>query len=206
MNKQESFWNRLAKKYDKPESIEEVSQYQSIGYIKEYLKKSHILMDFGCATGTISSALAGEVQEIHGVDISPQMIEIAKQRAVDRNLDNIHFFSSDIMENQFRKEHYDMVITFSVLHLLEEKEKIIHRINELLKPGAWFISLTPCLGEKKFLSGFMRFLKTINVLPSITCYKIPELEDLIKTNGFLIEKSISLEGNPLEHFIIAQKS
>ncbi len=90
MEKSVNFWDKLAKKYDKPESIDDVDKYESIGIIKTYLNKSDIVMDFGCATGTISSSLAGSVKEMHGIDISPKMIRIAKKRAVERKLDNLN--------------------------------------------------------------------------------------------------------------------
>ena len=71
MSKSERFWDRLSKNYDKSDSINEVNRYESIRYIREYLKPGDIVLDFGCATGTIASALAGNVKEMHGVDLSP---------------------------------------------------------------------------------------------------------------------------------------
>ena len=38
-NKDEKFWNRLAKNYDHPDKIQEVSQYKSVEIINKYIKK-----------------------------------------------------------------------------------------------------------------------------------------------------------------------
>jgi 2-polyprenyl-3-methyl-5-hydroxy-6-metoxy-1,4-benzoquinol methylase len=205
MDRHEKFWNRLAKRYDKPEHIAIVNEYTSIGIIKEYLNKTDTIMDFGCASGTIASSLAGEVSEIHGIDISSKMIQIAKQRAIIRKLDNLHFSCSTIFDDRFNIDSFDMIISFSVLHVLEDRDKSVQRIYELLKPGGLFISLTPCLGEKLLVPGILLFLNKIGILPSISCFKIVELEKIISANGFQIIKSISLDNNPLEHFIISKK-
>ncbi len=205
MNKTENFWNRFAGKYDKPEDTIIVNGYISIGMIKEYLNKSDTIMDFGCATGTISSSLAGEVNEIYGIDISPKMIEIAQQRAVERKLDNLYFSCSNIFDKKFNNESFDMIISYSVLHVLDNLDNSVRRIYDLLKPGGLFVTLTPCLGEKVLIPGIMRLFNKLGILPSISCFKIIELEKLISDNGFQIIKSISLDNNPLEHFIISKK-
>ena len=99
-----------------------------------------------------------------------------------------------------------MIISFSVLHVLQDREKSVQRICELLKPGGLFISLTPCLGEKLLVPGIARFCHRLGILPSISCFKIVELEKLISANGFQNIKSISLDGNPLEHFMISKRA
>lgn len=205
MNNSVSFWDRFAQKYDKPEDISVVNTYDSINMIKKYLTKSHSVLDFGCATGTIAASLAGEAKSVYGIDISPKMIEIAKGRALERGLDNIQFDCTDIMDGDFSAEQFDIIVSFSVLHVLDNAEAAISRINSLLKPGGLFFSLTPCLGEKRVVSGFMRVLAAIRILPYITCYRIADLEKMITGNNFQIMKSVSLDNNPFEHFIISRK-
>src|SRR6202035_2479615 len=36
-------------------------------------------LDFGCGIGRLSQALADHFDQVHGVDISPKMIELARQ-------------------------------------------------------------------------------------------------------------------------------
>ncbi|MBT4442594.1 MAG: class I SAM-dependent methyltransferase [Oceanospirillaceae bacterium] len=38
-------------------------------------------MDYGCGTGTASCVLASQVKEIHGIDISSEMIRVAKKKS-----------------------------------------------------------------------------------------------------------------------------
>jgi 2-polyprenyl-3-methyl-5-hydroxy-6-metoxy-1,4-benzoquinol methylase len=205
MNKSEKFWNRLSRNYDKPEAINEVSDYKSIKIIEKYLNINDIVLDFGCATGTIASSIADKVYKMYGIDISHKMIEIAKNRAVERKIENLFFTQSTIFDDRLKNDSFNIILTFSVLHVIEDTDKIINRIHNLLKQGGLFISLTPCIGEKNILKTLLLFVQNLGILPYIRCFKKNELEKIITINKFNIAESQSIDNNPLEHFIIARK-
>jgi 2-polyprenyl-3-methyl-5-hydroxy-6-metoxy-1,4-benzoquinol methylase len=205
MSKPEKFWDRLSRNYDKSDDISEVNEYKSIGYIKQYLRTSDVVLDFGCATGTIASALADHVTEMHGNDLSAKMIEIAIKRAMERSIENIHFSNLSIFDDGYKRDSFDMVLSFSVLHLLDDVEGILLRINELVRPGGYFVSLTPCLGERILPRTLLALGKKIGVLPFISRFKIEELEQIVTNGGFKIVKNEGIDDNPLEYFIIAKK-
>ena len=92
MYKSEKFWDRLSKNYDKPDKINKVLEYKSIEYIRKYFNISDIILDFGCATGTVAFSLADKVKEIHGIDISSKLIQIAKKRSIVHKIENIILF------------------------------------------------------------------------------------------------------------------
>jgi 2-polyprenyl-3-methyl-5-hydroxy-6-metoxy-1,4-benzoquinol methylase len=204
MNKSDKFWDILSKNYDKPDKINEVLEYESIAYIKRYINISDVVLDFGCATGTVACSITDNVNEMHGIDISSKMIQIAQERAIERKIENIYFSQSTIFDKKYKKNSFNVILAFSILHLLVDTEKIMQRINELLKPGGFFISLTPCLGEKAFLRTFLLLVHKIGILPSIRCFKINELEESIVNGNFQIIESKCLDNNPLEYFIIAK--
>jgi 2-polyprenyl-3-methyl-5-hydroxy-6-metoxy-1,4-benzoquinol methylase len=182
-----------------------VNEYTSVGYIKQYLSGNDIVLDFGCATGTIACALADKVKQMHGIDLSPKMIQIAERRAAERSIGNIRFSHVSIYDDEWKKDSFDMVLSFSVLHLLDDVERALQRINDLLRPGGHFVSLTPCLGERVLLRALLAIAEKIRVLPHISRFKTDELEQRIINSGFEIAKSECIDNNPLEYFIIAKK-
>jgi 2-polyprenyl-3-methyl-5-hydroxy-6-metoxy-1,4-benzoquinol methylase len=54
-----------------------------------------------------------------------------------------------IFDTRLKEETFDVILAFGILHLLKDFPKAIRRINELLKPGGWFISSTACMGKDK---------------------------------------------------------
>jgi len=147
-----------------------------------------------------------KVKKIHGIDISPKMIDAAKRKASENKIENINFIQSTIFDERFNKESFDVIIGFNILHLLQDLPAVIHRINTLLKPGGLFISVTPCLGQKKsFLSTSLAFLNKIKIVPKINFFKISDIEDLISHGHFQIVEMETLSDAIPNQCIVAKK-
>jgi hypothetical protein len=65
------------------------------------------------------------------------MIKIAKTRATERSIENIHFSNLSIFDDGCKRNSFDMALSFSVLHLLGDVEGILLRINEIVRPAVW---------------------------------------------------------------------
>ncbi len=206
MIKTEKFWDFLSRNYDKPEDIEKVYQYDSIQTIYEYVRPDDVILDFGCATGTVACVIADKVKSVHGIDISSKMIQIARNRAMERNIKNIIFSTDSIINLENKPESYHSILAFSVLHLIENTEHTINKIYSLLKPGGYFFSLTPCLKEIKILYTGLSMLRKVKIIPHIQCYTTEGLNQLITQEGFNILHRQCFDNNPMEYFIVAQKT
>ena len=135
MNKSEKFWDKAANTYDQEENKDEQTHNKIIERTKEYLKISDIVLDYGCGTGRISNEMAGNVRLIHAIDISANMIEIAKQKADGRGIKNIAYAHTTLFDERYERGSHDVILLFYILHLLEDTPTAMRRINDLLKPG-----------------------------------------------------------------------
>ena len=205
MNKSEKFWDKSASKLDKAEKKDEQTNIKIIDRTKKYLKTSDNVLDFGCGTGLISLEIADNVKLIQAIDISSKMIEIAKNKASIRKIQNIDFSHSTIFDEKYKSGSFDVILAFYILHLLEDNQKTIERINDLLKPGGLIISVTPCIGEKIFLNISLSILNKIGLVPDLKSFKINELEDLIDNGNFEIIENESLHQGIPQIFIVAKK-
>jgi 2-polyprenyl-3-methyl-5-hydroxy-6-metoxy-1,4-benzoquinol methylase len=156
MSQAEKFWDKISKNYDKSESQFEPIHRKVVENSKKYLNGSDIVLDYGCATGTKAFALAGNVKKIQGIDISSKMIEAAKRKAVERRIDNVDFAHATLFDERYKRESFDVILAFNILHALEDNRQAMQRITELLKPGGLFISTTPCLKEKMMFLNYMQ--------------------------------------------------
>jgi 2-polyprenyl-3-methyl-5-hydroxy-6-metoxy-1,4-benzoquinol methylase len=205
MNKSEKFWDKSACKFDQQGKKDEQAYIKIIERTKKYIKTSDTVLDFGCGTGLISNEIADNVKIIHAIDISSKMIEIAKNKADNRRIRNIEYTNSTIFDERHKIGSFDVILAFYILHLLEDNQKAIQRINDLLKPGGLIISVTPCIGEKKFLNISLSLLSKIGLVPDIKSFKANELEDSIADGNFVtIENECLHQGIP-QYFIVAKK-
>lgn len=211
MNKAESFWDKTSKDYDKSEQRFEYIHNKTRENSKNYLNANHVVLDYGCGTGTTSCELASQVKEIHAIDISSEMIEFAKNKAANRMIENIHFSHTTIFDKQYKAESFDVILAFNMLHTIDNPDDAIQRIHELLKPDGLFISTTPCLGGKKsFMVSMQMYLVSLlskfGVIPiPIRRYKRSDLDDLIANEDFHKVTDEEIYSGASSYFVVAKK-
>ena len=211
MNKPEDFWNKASKNYDKTEERFEYIHKKARENTKKHLKDSHIVMDYGCGTGTASCEFSSLVKEIQGIDISSEMIRIAKEKAVVSKIENVTFEKADLFEDKFQDESFDVILAFNMLHTVPNPQDIVHRINDLLKPDGLFISITPCLGQKmSFLVNLqiqlVRILCKFGVIPiPIRRIKSTDIDILLAKGEFEAIESEEIFKGASSYFVAAKK-
>ncbi|MGB3848953.1 MAG: class I SAM-dependent methyltransferase [Tunicatimonas sp.] len=211
MNKSKEFWNRASNNYDKTEERFKYIHSKSRKNTKKYLDKNNVVLDYGCGTGTTACEVANDVKEIYGIDISTKMIEISKGKAAEKNIENITFAEGSIFDVELKKESFDRILAFNMLHTIPNPKDVVQRIDELLKPNGLFISVTPCLGGKlSFLVGLqirlVQIMCKIGIIPvPIRRLKSSDLDDLITNGNFQTVDTEQLYKGASSYFIVAKK-
>jgi 2-polyprenyl-3-methyl-5-hydroxy-6-metoxy-1,4-benzoquinol methylase len=207
MGKSEKFWDRQAKDFADHEQHAKLSENKDFITTLKYLNIDNTVLDYGCATGIISNAIAEKVKEIHAIDISPKMIEMAKAKAAERHINNVHYAQATIFDERYQKESFDVILAFRILHMLEDIQGVTSRINELLKPGGIFISVSACMGDKKaLLSILVSLASKMRIIPvHINLFKLPELQGIITDGGFKIIEYEKMNDKEPHYCIVAEK-
>jgi ubiquinone biosynthesis O-methyltransferase len=197
MNKSEKFWDSQTKNFDVPNNKMEPTDIKTLETAKKYLKVDDKVLDYGCAAGIQAIEIAGCVKEVHGIDISSKMIEAAKRNAIEHKIENIDFTQAIIFEESLKRESFDVILAFNILLHAGDTQKVIRRINELLKPGGLLISVTACMGEKKTFLSILLYVAVslmvkIGIVPNMRFFKTSELKDSITNGNFQIVEAESL--------------
>jgi ubiquinone/menaquinone biosynthesis C-methylase UbiE len=213
INKAQEFWDKQAKKFDSNQGQFEPANQVIVSGTKEYLDKNDITLDFGCATGIKTLALADSVRQIHGVDFSGAMINEALVRKSKSGLSTVSFKQGSIFDNTLEEASFDKIIAYSIVHLLEDADKAIQRINDLLKPGGLFISETACFKDKMDFKTRVTFapiflMERLGAFPlHLNMYTFADTEQQITGHGFKIVRSEKMFFNGMTiSFIVAEKS
>jgi ubiquinone/menaquinone biosynthesis C-methylase UbiE len=151
------------------------------------------ILDVCCGTGCSSIAMAGKNPgySVTGIDITENMLKVARRKAKKANLSQLSFREMNAAKMDFPDKIFDIVTISLALHEMPESlmESILSEIGRVLKPdGRFYIiewerpgggiqkqlfGLIPVLFEPK---GFKAFLKT-------------NWEDLLKQYGLKYESS-----------------
>jgi len=141
------FWNGLAETYaakpvDNPEAFD-----RKTAVTCALVEPGHTVLDVGCGTGSFCLRLAPTGAQVHGLDLSDEMIRIARSKAEE--VDNLHFHVGPFDEtfDAFGPGSLDGLFAYSLLHLVPDRVAALQRAFDLLRPGGYFVASTVCLGE-----------------------------------------------------------
>lgn len=102
------------------------------------LKEGETVLDLGCGAGFdcfIASKMVGEKGRVIGVDMTPEMIEKARENAEKGGYENVEFRLGEIENLPAADNCVDVVISNCVINLSPDKEKVFKEAFRVLKPG-----------------------------------------------------------------------
>lgn len=208
MTNEAAFWNDLAEKYaQKP--VEDPAAFEAkIAITKSRMKPTDVVLDIGCGTGSLVLRLAASAGQVHGLDLSSEMIRIAKSKAEAQEVKNVTFHTGpfDDTFTASEDESLDGICAYSLLHLLDDRPAALSRIFGLLKPGGFFISSTVCLGESWVPYGPLLWaMRALGKAPMVNIFDKRTLEDEVRRAGFVDLSQPDVGAKPTIAFIVATK-
>lgn len=206
MSESPKFWDRIAKKYAKQPVADEATYQKKLAVTRGYLRPDWELLELGCGTGSTAITHAPFVKHIHAVDISPEMIEIAKSKAAAEEINNISFEIAGLDAFDAPDASFEAVLALSFLHLVEDRDAAIAKIRKMIKPGGLFITSTACLGDT------MKWFKIIGPIglffgriPLVRVFTKSDLEESLVKAGFEIDYNWQ-PGKGKSVFVVAKKA
>ncbi|MBO8163261.1 MAG: class I SAM-dependent methyltransferase [Brevibacillus sp.] len=195
---------------------DEASADREIANLLDHLpvRKTGRVLDLCCGSGRHSRALARRGYEVVGVDLSPVLLEIAREQ---NTYDNLVFHQYDMREIPFVSE-FDIVVnlftSFGYFATDEENARVVHNMARALKPGGEVVIdyLNPAyieahlipeseretngllIRERRWIeSGFVKKEITIvdaeqpnprQYLEQVRLYHSDEMEQMLRAAGF----------------------
>jgi len=128
------------------------------------------VLDVGCGTGTLAIAVKAKAGpgEVHGIDASPEMIDVAMKKSAA----SVDFQVGLIESIPFPDDSFDLVTSSLMLHHLPEelKRRGLQEIRRVLKPGGRFLAMDLAvpthspLGHLRSILGHARGESTVATL------------------------------------------
>jgi demethylmenaquinone methyltransferase/2-methoxy-6-polyprenyl-1,4-benzoquinol methylase len=153
------------------------------------------VLDIGCGTGRLALACARRDARVTGIDISPAMLDIARQKVKEAGLENsITLLEMSAMEldEKFEAGSFDAIVSSLAFSELSEDEQrfVLRQCHRLLVEGGRLI-----IGDEVVPSWPMRALHLLLRLPLVivtyiltqtTTHAVAQLQSKITDAGFQI--------------------
>jgi SAM-dependent methyltransferase len=107
-------------------------------------------LEIGCGAGNFARLLGRLSGRVVALDLSPEMVRIARQRSAD--FPNIEYQVADVLEWPFPAEAFDCIASIATLHHLP-MERVLVKMKSALKPGGVLLILD--LYESSTLSDYL---------------------------------------------------
>ncbi len=98
------------------------------------LQKDFRVLDVAAGTGHLSRAIAPHVQEVVSIDITPEMLEIARQETAQSKLNNITIEEGNAADLPYEDASFDMVVSRLALHHFEQPVIQLQEMVRVCKP------------------------------------------------------------------------
>ena len=105
------------------------------------LKEGEVVLDLGSGGGIdvlLSARRVGKTGKAYGLDMTDDMLSLAKQNAADANVSNVEFLRGQIENIPLPDNSVDVIISNCVINLSGDKRKVLAEAFRVLKPGGRF--------------------------------------------------------------------
>ncbi len=97
-------------------------------------------LEIGCGPGRLMRPLSADFGEIHGVDVSDEMVRIARERLRDTPHAHVHATNGASL-GMFADDSFDVVYSYAVFQHIPSRDVVLSYMREIrrvLKPGGVF--------------------------------------------------------------------
>jgi ubiquinone/menaquinone biosynthesis C-methylase UbiE len=161
----------------------------TLSFLKEWTKlsASETVLDIACGTGEFERMVLSEhpMQQIIGIDISEQMLAIARQKLHPHA--NVSFQVGSASALSFLDESFDVITSASAFHYFDSPVATLAEMKRVLKPQGRLVILDWCK-DFWFCRVCDMVLKWVDPAHQ-QCYFQHELHNFLTAAGFIVQAS-----------------
>jgi len=105
------------------------------------LKPGETVLDLGSGGGIdvlLSARRVGPTRKAYGLDMTDEMLELAKENKRKSGIENVEFLKGEIESIPLPDNSVDVIISNCVINLSADKRKVLGEAFRVLKPGGRF--------------------------------------------------------------------
>jgi ubiquinone/menaquinone biosynthesis C-methylase UbiE len=175
------------------------------------IKPGNTVVDLGSGVGNdcfVARAETGETGRVVGLDMTPAMIDRARENAKILGFTNVEFVYGDIEKMPLPENLADVVVSNCVMNLVPNKQKAFAETFRILKPGGHF-SISDIVLKGDLPAGLQQNVEMYVGCVSGAIQKGAYLQ-LVKESGFTDievqkEREINVPDSVLQNYLSAEE-
>jgi ubiquinone/menaquinone biosynthesis C-methylase UbiE len=139
-------------------------------------------LDVGTGAGALALALAPRVREVVGLDPVPELLELARQRA----LPNTQFVAGDGTALPIPDGDFDLAGTHRTLHHVAEPERVVAELARVTRPGGRVLVVDQLAPDDPAEAEALHEFETVRDPSHTRLLTDTELKELFAANGLAL--------------------
>ncbi len=145
------------------------------------------VLDVACGPGLVACEFASHAKHVTGIDITSQMIKLAKERHKDKGLTNLTWQVGDVLPLPFPDSQFSIVLTRYAFHHFLNPKGVLSEMVRVCKPGGKVI-IADVVQTAEKADAYDR-LEKIRDPSHVHALTFPEMASMVAASGLIYIKT-----------------
>ena len=142
------------------------------------------VLDIGSGAGHAACAVAPRAKTVTGIDVTPQMVEVATGLARERGLTNTSFRLGDVAELPLADASFDLVTSRLSAHHYADPAAALREVFRVLRPAGRFLLIDCIAPEDAALDTFFNCFEILRDSSHVRDWRGSEWLRMLAGSGF----------------------
>lgn len=150
-------------------------------------------LDIATGGGHCALAVAPYSDRVTATDVTPRMIEAAREFFAENEATNIEVVEADAHALPFGDGHFDLVTCRIAPHHFEDPAQFVREAARVLRPGGKFLLIDNIAPEDERFDAFINWLESARDPSHVRSLKVSQWRELVESAGLEIRECLRLE-------------
>jgi len=150
-------------------------------------RSSQRWLEAACGPGVVSRRLAPLVREVHGIDLTPAMIDVARREAAHAGITNATFEVGDATATPLATASVDGAVARFTIHHLPVPSRLIDELARLVRPGGTIVLADHVADESADAFAWSQEVERLRDPSHWACLPATSLRTLVERAGLELE-------------------
>ncbi len=141
------------------------------------------VLDVACGGGIIVCAFAAEVKHVTGIDMTPAMLDRARQLAAEKGLTNVSWDQGDVGSLPYADGAFDIVVTRFSMHHFLDPIGVLREMVRVCVPGGRVVVVDMYASENPTKAAEWNRAEKLRDPSHVRCLTLTELKALFGAVG-----------------------
>jgi ubiquinone/menaquinone biosynthesis C-methylase UbiE len=146
-------------------------------------KPTDTVLDVACGGGIIVCAFAPEVKHATGIDMTPAMLDRARQLASEKGITNVSWDQGDVGALPYADGTFDIVVTRFSMHHFLDPIAVLREMKRVCAPGGRVVVVDMYASDDRAKALEWNRLEKLRDPSHVRCLTLPELKGLFGQAG-----------------------